>query len=192
MDEGKYAQAETLLSEALAIDQRVQGPEHPDTLATMMNLGNAELYQGKTAQSEKLHAQALEISKRVLGPDHPRTLTAMVALGNDYMEEGKYQVAEALDQQALEVAKRVAGPEDAVTATIKYNMACLRAHLGDKSGAIALLADAVDHGFPPGDALGIDTDSDLASLHGDPRFSALIAHAKQVASLNTVAPPPSQ
>jgi len=191
MDQGKYAQAETLLSEALAIDERLQGPEHPDTLVIMMNLANAELYQGKTGQSEKLHAQALEISKRVLGPDHPRTLTAITALASDYMEQGKYNVAEALDLQALEVAKRVAGPENALTATIKYNMACLKAHLGDKNSAIALLADAVDHGFPPGDDLGIDTDSDLTSLHGDPRFTALVAHAKQVASSRSVSSPPS-
>jgi tetratricopeptide (TPR) repeat protein len=192
MDEEKYAQAETLLSEALAIDERVDGPDHPDTLVTMLNLGNAELYQGKTGQSEKLHKQALEIAKRVLGPAHPRTLTTMVALGNDYMEEGKYNAAEALDLQALEIAKRVQGPEDVVTATIKYNMACLKAHLGDKNGAIALLTDAVDHGFLPGDDLGIETDSDLASLRGDPRFTALVAHAKQVASSKSAASPPSR
>jgi eukaryotic-like serine/threonine-protein kinase len=191
MDEEKFAQAETLLSEALAIDERVDGPDHPDTLVTMLNLGNAELYQGKTGQSEKLHAQAFETAKRVLGPDHPRTLTAMVALGNDYMEEGKYNAAEALDLQALEIAKRVQGPEDVVTAMIKYNMACLKAHLGDKSGAIALLADAVDHGFLPGDDLGIETDADFASLRGDPRFTALVAHAKQVASSKSASSPPS-
>jgi eukaryotic-like serine/threonine-protein kinase len=191
MDEEKYAQAETLLSEALAIDERVDGPDHPDTLVTMLNLGNAELYQGKTGQSEKLHTQALEIAKRVLGPGHPRTLTAMVALGNDYMEQGKYSAAEALDLQALEVAKRVQGPEDVVTATIKYNMACLKAHLGDKNAAIALLADAVDHGFLPGDDLGIESDSDLASLRGDPRFTALVAHAKQVASSKSASSPAS-
>jgi eukaryotic-like serine/threonine-protein kinase len=191
MDEEKYAQAETLLSVALAIDERVDGPDHPDTLVTMLNLGNAELYQGKTAQSEKLHAQAFETAKRVLGPGHPRTLTAMVALGNDYMEEGKYNAAEALDLQALEIAKRVQGPDDVVTATIKYNMACLKAHLGDKNGAIALLTDAVDHGFLPGDDLGIETDSDFASLRGDPRFTALVAHAKQVASSKSASSPPS-
>jgi hypothetical protein len=116
----------------------------------------------------------------------------MVALGNDYMEEGKYNAAEALDLQALEIAKRVQGPEDVVTATIKYNMACLKAHLGDKNGAIALLTDAVDHGFLRGDDLGIETDSDLASLRGDPRFTALVAHAKQVASSKSAASPPSR
>jgi hypothetical protein len=112
-------------------------------------------------------------------------------LANDSMEEGKYKEAESLDAQALEAAKRVAGPNDALTATIKYNMACLKAHMGDKSAAIALLTDAVDHGFPPGDDLGIDSDSDLASLRGDPRFTALVAHAKQVASSKSASSPPS-
>jgi eukaryotic-like serine/threonine-protein kinase len=182
MDEGKNAQAETLLSQALPIEQRVNGPDHPDTLSTMINLANAELYQGKIEPSKKLHTQALEISKRVLGPDHPRTLNATVALANDYMEEGNYKLAEDLDLQALGIAKRVMGPDDPIMAMIKYNMACLKAHMGDKNAAIALLVDVVDHGFAPGDDLGIETDTDLASLHGDPRFTALVAHAKQVAA----------
>ena len=54
------------------------------------------------------------------------------------------------------------------------------------------LADAVDHGFLPGDDLGIETDSDLASLRGDPRFTTLVAHAKQVASSKSASSPPSK
>jgi serine/threonine protein kinase len=192
MTEQKYAQAETLMSEALAIDERMEGPDHPDTLMAMSNLATDYLDEGKYLDAEKLHVQSLEIEKRVLGPDHPTTLTSMGALAEDYMEEGRYREAEVLYLHLLEVAKRVEGPDAAFTGTIKYDIACLKAHMGDKNGAITSLAEAVDHGLPSTDALRMDTDSDLASLHGDPRFASILAHAKQMASLSPVPPPPSQ
>jgi len=40
----------------------------------------------------------------------------------------------------------------------------------------------VDHGLLPGFSLGIAKDSDLKALHGDPRFDALVAHAKERAA----------
>jgi non-specific serine/threonine protein kinase/serine/threonine-protein kinase len=191
ISEQKYAQAETLMSEALAIDERVEGPDHPDTLGAMNNLATAYLDEGKYVDAEKLHVQALEGLKRVLGPDHPATLSSMGALAEDYMEEGRYKEAEALYLHVLEVARRVAGHDAAFTGTIKYDIACLRAHMGDKTAAIASLADAVDHGLPSTDALRMETDSDLASLRGDPRFNAVVAHAKQVASSKSAFSPPS-
>ena len=45
-----------------------------------------------------------------------------------------------------------------------------------------MLSQAVDHGLSPSVDLGIDKDPDLKSLHGDPRFAALVAHAKERAA----------
>lgn len=46
----------------------------------------------------------------------------------------------------------------------------------------SLLHDAVDHGLPRYTDLGIDKDPDLMSPHGDPRFAALVAYAKEKAA----------
>jgi nitrate/nitrite-specific signal transduction histidine kinase len=40
----------------------------------------------------------------------------------------------------------------------------------------------VDHGLAPGQCLDMENDPDLKSLHGDPRFDALVAHAKERAA----------
>jgi hypothetical protein len=40
----------------------------------------------------------------------------------------------------------------------------------------------MQHGLSPAQALGIETDPDLKSLHGDARFEAIIADAKQHAA----------
>jgi hypothetical protein len=40
----------------------------------------------------------------------------------------------------------------------------------------------VDHGMPPFVAAVMPRDSDLASLHDDPRFQALVSRAKERAA----------
>jgi C-terminal processing protease CtpA/Prc len=53
-----------------------------------------------------------------------------------------------------------------------YNAACFHALAGDKEKALAALKLAADAGYL--NAQGAAKDSDLASLHGDPRFESLI------------------
>ena len=102
-------------------------------------------------------------------------------LATGYTHEGKYAEAETLFNQILVIMRRVLGPEQPDTAEVLYNLGCVAARRGDKDRAIALLSQSVDHGLPPYSDLGMGEDIDLISLQGDPRFAALIAHAKQVA-----------
>ena len=183
-DEGKFAQAEALLTQTLEIQKRALGPEHPDTVISMNSLAGVYDQEGKYAQAENLGIQSFEIQKRVLGLEHPNTLVTMSNLATVYTDEGKYAQAEVLFTQTLEIQKRVLGPEHPDIAETLYNLGCLAARRGDKNQAIALLSQSVDHGLPPRDDLGMDKDTDLSSLHGDPRFAALVAHAKQVAESN--------
>jgi tetratricopeptide (TPR) repeat protein/tRNA A-37 threonylcarbamoyl transferase component Bud32 len=179
--EGKYAEAETLQIRILEIERRVLGPEHPDSLHSMAALAAIEGDQGKYAQAEVLETQTLQIQRRVLGPEHPDTLVTMGSLAAFYGEQGKYDQADSLQNQTLEIQRRVLSPENPATAETVYNIGCLAARRGHKDRAITLLTQSVDHGLSPYVALGMDNDADLASLHGDPRFVALVAHAKQVA-----------
>jgi eukaryotic-like serine/threonine-protein kinase len=180
--EGKYAQAEALDSQALEIYRRVSGPEYPYTLSSMDNLASVYDDEGKYAQADALESQTLEIRRRVLGPEHPDTLQSMNDLAGVYEDESKYAQAEALDRRTLDIQRRVLGPEHPDTAISVYNLACLAALQGHKNKAFSLLREAVDHGLPPRTDLRIDKDPDLKSLHGDPRFAAFIAHAKEKAA----------
>jgi tetratricopeptide (TPR) repeat protein len=188
-DEGKYPQAEALDVQTLEIRKRVLGREHPDTLRSMGNLGVDYVRDGKFAQAEELLTQALETEKRVLGPEHPDTLASDTNLAGLYFQEGKYAQAEALYTQELEIRQRVLGQEHPDTAETLYNLSCAAAQRGDKDRAIALLSQSVDHGLPRNGDLGIERDTDFTSLHGDPRFVALVAHAKQVAEAKQKAAP---
>ncbi len=178
----KYVQAEALCSQALETQRRVLGPESPDTLLSMNNLTAVYTDEGKYTQAESLGLQTLEIMKRVLGPERTGTLTLLGNLGILYTEEGKYAQAEVTFSQLLEIERRVNGPGSPGAASAKYNWACLEARQGNKDKAMALLSDAVDHGLPPYFASDMGRDAGLTSLHGDPRFIAMVADVKKRAA----------
>jgi hypothetical protein len=103
-------------------------------------------------------------------------------LANVLSYEGRYAEAEKIDRETLDIQRRVLGPEHPDTAISTYNLGCIAAHRDRRDEALSLLREAVDHGLSAPGALGMDKDPDLKSLHGDPRFAALVAHAKERAS----------
>jgi serine/threonine protein kinase/tetratricopeptide (TPR) repeat protein len=180
--EGRYSEAEQLQRATLDIRRRILGPEHANTLVSMDNLANTLGYQGHFVEAEKLLRETLEIQRRVLGPEHPHTLTTMSNLAVTLAKEAKYKEATKLQRQTLEVRRRVLGPENSSTAQSIYSLASIAALQGRRDEALSLLRDAIDHGLPPSDDLGLDNDPDLKPLHNDPRFTVLVAHAKERAA----------
>jgi non-specific serine/threonine protein kinase/serine/threonine-protein kinase len=173
------ADAETLYRETLDVRRRVLGPDHPDTLTSMNNLANVLSGGGHYAEAEKLHREVLDIRQRVLGPEHPDTLASMNNLAVTLQRMRQYAEAETLLRQAADIQRRVLGPDGPGIALSTYNLACLAALQGRQDQALSLLRDAVDHGAPAFVDSFIDKDNDLKSLRGDPRFAALVAHAKE-------------
>jgi serine/threonine protein kinase/tetratricopeptide (TPR) repeat protein len=181
--EDHYADAEKLYRETLDIQRRVLGPEHPVTLGSMSNLAYALANEGQYAEAEKMCRQSLEIRRRVLGPEHPDTLESMNNLTDVLIHEEQYDEAEKLGEEAFEIRQRTLGPENRETATSRYSLAVIAAHKGQRDKAFSFLQDALDHGLPGSALVGIVKDPDLKSLHGDSRFDALVAQAKQRAAV---------
>lgn len=74
---------------------------------------------------------------------------------------------------------RLARAINRVDAGIQYNLACLYALEGKRLEAIACLEECVDLGFD--NAAWIAEDPDLATLHGDRRYAALLERAAMLA-----------
>ncbi len=180
-DDGHFAEAEALYRQNLQIQLRTLGPEHRVVMSAMNSLGNALMSENRFADAEKQFRQVLETEQRVLGPEHPGTLNAMISLGNALMEEGHYAEAEKVYLDAFHGEQRVLGTEHPDTAMTAYDLGCVEAHQGHKAEAISYLTQAVDHGLEPYGDLGMPQDPDLNALHGDARFTAVVAHAKEVA-----------
>ena len=62
---------------ALAIWERVLGPEHPDVATGLNNLALLYDDQGKYAEAEPLYKRALAIWEKALGPEHPKVATSL-------------------------------------------------------------------------------------------------------------------
>ncbi len=181
--EGRFAEAEPLAREAFEDSRRVYGLENQETILIMYNLCAILGDEGRYDESEKLNRQVLELSRRVLGPDHQETLAALTALADTLSDEGHYDEAEKLDTQALDISRRVNGPNHPNSATYEYNLACLAALQGMSEKALPLLRQSVAHGLMVKEALNMDQDADLKSLHGDPRFEKIVSDAKQRAAV---------
>ena len=168
--------------EVLAKQKRILGPEHRYTLVTMDNLALNLAVVGRLAEAEKLQKDALDIQLRVFGPENLSTINAMLNLGEIQRDLGRFEDAKKQLSQALEIEGRVLGPDQPETATTKYDLATVVAHDGQIEDVLSLLGQAVDHGLPPLNDLNMENDPLLTSLHGDPRFAALVAHAKERAA----------
>jgi eukaryotic-like serine/threonine-protein kinase len=182
-NEGRNPEAEKLFRETLEIKRRRLGPEHRSTLVTQGNLADVLMQEGKNAEAEQLIRQDLEIENRTLGREHSDTLVTIEVLGQLLTKEGQYPEAEKLLREAYETRKRVLGREHPDTASAAYSVAQVYALEGKREDALALLGEAIDHGLVARIDHDIGTDSKLKSLHGDPRFDALVADANRHATL---------
>ena len=186
-NETRYAEAEKLEREVLDVQRRVLGPEHPETLMSMYNLAYLLNKTDRSSEAEPLARTTLEIRRRILGPEHKATLKAMVTLATSLLQQRHDQEAEELLEAAISAQKRTLKPDHPDTAASLYKMAIVKEHKGKIDDALALLREAVDHGLSPEDRIGMETDSNLAGLHRDSRFTSLVEDARNLA---TSMPPP--
>ena len=181
-NEGRYAESEQLHRQVLDIRRRVIGPEHQETLESADFLARVLALDGKYVEAETLHRETLATQRRVLGPENPDTLASMSDLAENLIKMHKYVEAETMLKETRDIQRRVLGPENPDTAISTYDLGTVAVLRRRPDDAFALLREAVDHGLPPDGDLSIEKDVDLKSLHGDPRFAALVAHAKERAA----------
>jgi len=174
--EGRYAEAEHLLRETFEHMRRVLGADFPETLKAGHNLAMVLNQLGRYDEAGTYYAETLEGMRRVFGDDHPNTLSCMMLAALNYAAQRRFAEAEPLMNEAAERLTRVLGADSPRALTAVYNQACLAALKGDRDGAIARLDEAVARGWLDGDWMA--QDADLSSLHGDPRFDAVVARAR--------------
>src|SRR3989442_386611 len=79
------------------IRERVLGPEHPDTAASLNNLAVLYGSQGQYGKAEPLYARALAIREKALGPEHPDTAIVRDSLAILWADSGKPSQAQDFD-----------------------------------------------------------------------------------------------
>ena len=131
----RYTAAEPLIRRALAICEKVLGPEHPDTASCLNDLAGLLLPTGNYAAAESLLRRSLAIDEKVLGPKHPNTGTGLNNLAELLCTTGEYAAAELLYRRSLAIYEDTLGPEHSATASGLNNLAELLSHTGDYTAA---------------------------------------------------------
>ncbi|KAF7986448.1 hypothetical protein HWV62_31213 [Athelia sp. TMB] len=129
-DQGKLDDAMPFYKRALAGREKQLGPEHPDTLTTMSNLGELYREQGKYDEAEPLLARVLRSRETQLGEEHPDTLSVVHGLARLYKDQGKYDEAETLYARVLAGYENQLGAEHPRTLVAVHNFAVLRGRQG--------------------------------------------------------------
>ncbi len=105
-------------------------------------------------------------------PDHPQAAFKWLELGNQRRRMSQRDEAlDAWDHSRVLYEERLADAESPLSDDW-YNLACCRAQLGDKAGALEALGRAVDAGY--GNRRHTREDPDLESLRDDPAFEEVI------------------
>jgi len=124
-----------------------------------------QLTREARAAAERVGQEFLASIYGVAAARDPEDIAVLAELGHVYTHLGRYQDGLEVDAKLVEAA-----PDDP---TVRYNLACSQALLGQRDEAIETLAVALDLGYD--DVEFMREDGDLASLRDDPRFHDLLA-----------------
>ena len=132
---GDFAGAFLYYERALAIREKLLGPEHPDTAQSLNNLGALLRAQSDLAGARPYYERALAIGEKVLGPEHPDTATSLANLGVLLRAQGDLTGARPYIEQALAIREKLLGPEHPDTARSLNSLGILLQDQGDLGGA---------------------------------------------------------
>ena len=69
---GRYEDAAAALGDALAVYERVLGPQHYEVAAVLLDLAGVAEHAGEIERADALRARAQRIRRRVVGHTHRR------------------------------------------------------------------------------------------------------------------------
>jgi tetratricopeptide (TPR) repeat protein len=140
---GAYSEARPHCERALAIRERVLGPDHPDTAVSLSHLAVLLRTQGDLTGARPLNERALAIREKVLGPDHPDTAVSLNNLAFLLEDQGDFTGARPLYERALAISERVLGADHHDTAVSLNNLAFLLETQSDPTAARPLYERAL-------------------------------------------------
>src|SRR5262249_26114366 len=100
---GDVRGVEPLVRRALAIDEKVLGPDDPEVAMCLNNLAGLLYNNGDYAGAEPLYRRALAIREKSLRADHPDIAVSLKDLGMLLAAKGDHAGAEAAVERGLSI-----------------------------------------------------------------------------------------
>ena len=124
------------------------GPDHPDTLAAQLNLGNALAESGDLGEARTLLEMVVRGYANALGPRHSRTLRALMNLAVVIKQCGELELARELLAEITVEYEEMYGVAHVSTLRAHVNLAGCLAALGLNDGAHAAYVLVAAHSLP--------------------------------------------
>ena len=99
----RQVEARQVLGDALAIRERVYGPEHPKVASTVNELGAVALGAGRLEEAEQYFVRVTAIYRKVHGDNHYQTGIGLSNLASVYMAGKQFPRAETLFREAIAI-----------------------------------------------------------------------------------------
>jgi serine/threonine-protein kinase len=150
-DRGDYARAEAFAREAMDVQRRVRGPEHPYVSETMTNLAQQVAAQGRYGEADSLLREAASLVERALGPQHRRVASILFVRARVRSAIGRRDEAEVDLRRSLAITEREDGPKDLWAGASAALLADLLSHRGEKveSDSLFTRAASILRSYPP-------------------------------------------
>ena len=142
-EHGDYAKSVELQERALAIRERILGPDHPLVANSLNSLGLAKKELGKYDEAISLLQRAAAIWEKALGAEHPSVATALNNLGEAYGVHGETDKALASSQRALAIWEKTLGPDHPNVATALLDIGASYRHREELDKAFPLYERAL-------------------------------------------------
>lgn len=132
----RYAEAEPLYKNSLAILEKALGPEDRLIAVVSVNLGELYRAQLRYAEAELLYRRALTVMEKVHGAEHPSVAAILTTyLADLYRAQARYDEVERLYRRSLTIVEKALGPEHSSTGIALRDLAEIYVRLGRPSEA---------------------------------------------------------
>ena len=142
-DQRKYADAETLYKEVLAIRSATLGLDHPHTLDSKTGLAAVYSAMKKFDLSISMLEEAVKLTKAKLGPDNAETLGTQADLGISYRDAGRFADAIPLLEEVYEKSRKYPGRKYPDLAWVREALLTAYVRAGQAAKATALAREQV-------------------------------------------------
>ena len=122
---GEYEEARALLQQAVRRRTRIQGTDHPETLASLNALALLERDEGNYAAADTLLERAVAGRQAVRGPQDSTVVQSLMYLGFVQRRLGDTDEAETSLRRALATHRSRTDSPDILTAELLFNLAAL-------------------------------------------------------------------
>lgn len=135
----RYAEAESLMVAAVALQRRILGDNDPRVAQGIHNLASLYVETERPQLAEPLLQEAIKTAMQVYGPQHPELATYLDTLATLYRKAGVYQRALPFSRQAVTIVEATLGPAHRKTAILRNNLAVLYLQMENFAEAEKLL-----------------------------------------------------